>query len=109
MLTPRLATMASWRLLRYPRRCSYTRCGNIAPFDSFGAFGGLTALIISGGNYCGKSVLTASFVTTVIICEKIPYNRTRASGASRPRPQLSAATATSPNNVSIWTMRPAPR
>jgi hypothetical protein len=78
------------------------------PFDSFGAFGGLTA-IISGGIYCGKSVLTASFVTTVITGEKILYNRTRTSGASHPRPQLSAATVTSPNNVSIWTMRPAPR
>jgi hypothetical protein len=57
--------MASWRLLRYPRRCSYTRCGNIAPFDSFGAFGGFTALIINK--------------TTLILRS---YNRTRASGAS---------------------------
>ena len=45
---------------------------------------------------CGKSALRLAYCVGIFL-------------RATTRPQLSAATATSPNIVSIWTMRPAPR
>ena len=45
---------------------------------------------------CGRSALRLAYCVGIFL-------------RATTRPQLSAATATSPNIVSIWTMRPAPR